>query len=121
MRMMKKNISWIFDNKYVGGIVSALQAYKRIVLLIIALAVFVDSFYLPTSSDLITFSLLLVYGIFVKVTHAESRQTFLFCLVLLFVMFVSYLFSAASIPTEKVAVWLFLFIAFGVVQQTMQK
>ena len=64
-----------------------------------------------------TFSLVALYGVCVKIYRLKSRETFLLCLGLLGAMFVSFLTSGASIPTEKTAVWLVLFMVLGIYQQ----
>lgn len=101
---------------WVAGI-SILEKNKPIVLTLMALAVLADILYLPGSSDVKIFGLLVAYGVAVRFYEIESKVTFLWCLVLLGVMFVEFLFTGPSVVTEKAAVWLVLFLTFGILQQ----
>lgn len=98
-------------------IISFLKENKKIILALLAVSVFIDIFFIKVSSDFVIFGILLVYGIFAKSYQLKAKETFLLCLGLLGAMFVSFLISAASIPTEKAAVWLVLFMALGIYQQ----
>ncbi len=100
----------------IARVFTFLQQNKKVVLVLLIGIIFVDSFFAKTSSDVVTFGVLLAFGIFIKMYQLKSKETFLLCLGLLGVMFVSFLFSAASIPTEKLAVWLFLFTVVGIIQ-----
>lgn len=116
--MKKKNLS-IFRSSTLKKISTFLSKYKKIIFLILILGIFYDSFFILVSYDLITFGILIFYGILVKLLNVKSKSTFLLCLLLLVVMFGSYLYSGTSIATEKAAVWLFLFMAMGVFQEWM--
>ena len=96
---------------------SFLKENKKVVLALLVVAIFLDIFFVKTSSDFVIFGILLLYGISAKSYRLKARETFLLCLGLLGAMFISFLTSAASIPTEKAAVWLVLFMALGVFQQ----
>lgn len=98
-------------------IFSFLKENKRTALALLAVFIFADSLFIKESSDYVIFSVLLLYGIFIKIFKINSRQTFLLCLALLVVMSVDYLFTGASISTEKVTVWLILFLVVGAIQQ----
>lgn len=90
---------------------------KRTVLVFLIGIIFVDSFFVKTTSDIVTFGVLLTYGASARMYRLTSRATFLLCLGLLGAMFMSFLTSGTSVPTEKVAVWLVLFMALGIYQQ----
>lgn len=98
-------------------ITSFLKENKKIVLALLAVFIFVDIFFVKTSSDMVIFGILLVYGIFVKMFQIKSRRTFLLCLALLAAMFINFLFTGTSVSTEKAAVWLVLFMVLGIFQQ----
>jgi hypothetical protein len=98
-------------------VVSLLQENRKILLVFVVIAIFADIFFIKRSSDLVIFGILLLYGVFAKILQIKSKSTFLLCLGLLGAMFVNFLSSGASIPTEKAAVWLFLFMALGIIQQ----
>ena len=117
---MKKILAKVLTSKHVEKIekmTSFLRENKKIVLALLTVSIFVDIFFVKTSSDLVIFGTLLFYGIFIKMFQIESRRTFLLCLALLAAMFINFLSTGTSIPTEKAAVWLILFMALGIVQQ----
>lgn len=94
-----------------------LRENKKTLLTFLAVAIFADIFFLDKSSDLIIFGILILYIVFIKMFQIKSKLTFLLCLALLTTMFFSYLFTEASVSTEKAAVWLVLFLIVGVIQQ----
>ena len=94
-----------------------LKENKKVVLALLAVFIFVDIFFVKTSSDIVIFGILLLYGIFIKMFQIKSRRTFLLCFALLIAMFINYLFTGTSVATEKGAVWLVLFMALGIFQQ----
>lgn len=94
-----------------------LRENKKVALALLVVLIFGDIFFVQTNSDVVIFGILLLYGIFIKMFQIKSRRTFLLCLGLLAAMFISFLFAGTSIPTEKAAVWLVLFMALGIFQQ----
>lgn len=114
---MKQIIVQVLTSTYVNKTLDFLQQNKKVVLVFLIGIIFVDTFFIKTSSDVMTFAVLLAYGISAKTYRLKSRETFSLCLGLLGAMFVSFLMSGASIPTEKAAVWLVLFMALGIYQQ----
>ena len=98
-------------------IIELLKQNRRVVLVLLIGIIIVDILYAKTSSDVVTFGVLLVYGVSAKLYRLTARETFLLCLGLLGAMFVSFVMSGASVPTEKAAVWLVLFMALGIYQQ----
>lgn len=98
-------------------IASLLKENRKVVLALLAVSIFVDIFLVKLSSDFVIFGVLLAYGIFIKMFQIKNKLTFLLCLGLLGAMFINYLFTGPSIPTEKAAVWLVLFMALGIFQQ----
>ena len=114
---MKKIADKIIESNNIKKTTDFLKKNKRIILSLISISIFVDIFLIKTSSDIIIFSILLLYGIFTKISQIKSKRTFLLCLAILTAMFINYLFTGPSIPTEKAAVWLFLFLALGIFQQ----
>lgn len=79
--------------------------------------IFVDSLFIKNSSDFVMFGTVLLYVVFAHFVGMKSKTTFLLCLGLLSMMFVYFLFTRASIATEKLAVWLYLFLIVGIIQQ----
>lgn len=98
-------------------ILELLKQNRRVVLVLIIGIIIVDILYAKTSSDVVTFSVLLVYGVSAKLYRLTARSTFLLCLGLLGAMFVTFVMSGASVSTEKAAVWFVLFMALGIYQQ----
>lgn len=96
---------------------SFLRENKRTALTILTVFILADILLVRRSSDLVIFSVLLLYGIFIKIFKINSRLTFLLCLGLLAIMSIDYLFTGASISTEKAAVWFTLFLVVGIIQQ----
>lgn len=108
-----ERVSVKYDIKKLTGLLE--QNSRAIVVMLISI-LFIDSFFAKTSSDLVTFGVLLLYIFFSRAYRWKSRVTFLICLGLLIAMFISFVFSYASVATEKLAVWMFLFIVVGIIQ-----
>lgn len=104
-------------SKNIEKIIPFLRENKKTVLTLFIVFIVVDSLRTRLSSDVVIFSALFLYGLFIKMFKIKSTFTFLICLLLLVEMFVAYLFTGASILTEKAAVWLILFFGIGVIQQ----
>ena len=114
---MKKLLTKFLTSEKIEKITAFLKENKKIALVLLAVSIFVDIFFVKTSSDIVIFGILLLYGVFVKMFQIKSKLTFLLCLALLAAMFINFLFTGPSIPTEKAAVWLVLFMALGIFQQ----
>lgn len=98
-------------------IISYLKNNEKIVSTLVIVVIFTDIFFIKNSSDFIIFGNLLLSVIFIKIFQIKSKATFLLCIALLTAMFINYLFTGASISTEKAAVWLVLFLGVGIIQQ----
>lgn len=114
---MKKVLEKVIDSKNFKKITIFLKENKKIILALLIVAIFVDTFFVKISSDIVIFGVLLLYGIFIRIFQIKSRRTFLLCLALLVAMFIDFLLTGTSVSTEKAAVWLFLFMALGIFQQ----
>ena len=117
---MKKILAKVFTPENIEKIKKItffLKENKKIALALLVVSIFIDIFFVKISSDIVIFSILLLYGIFIKMFQIKSRRTFLLCLALLFTMFINFLFTGTSVSTEKAAVWLVLFMALGIFQQ----
>lgn len=93
------------------------KKYQPAILAVFFLAILGDILYIPDSSDLRTFGVVFFYIACIFMFRLKSKRTFLFCLVLLATMYIEFLLSAGSIKAEKAAVWLFLFLLVGIIQQ----
>lgn len=98
------------------NISSLLKENKRTVLSLLGVFIVADVLFVKTSSDFVTFSVLLLYVISIKIFKTNSKLTFLLCLGILAIMSVDYFFTQASISTEKAAVLIILFLLVGVIQ-----
>lgn len=94
-----------------------LKENKKTILTLLVVSIFADILFFIKSSDFIIFSILILYIFFIKLFNLKNKSTFLISLTFLIVMFVSYLFTGASVLTEKAAVWFVLFLIVGVIQQ----
>lgn len=113
-KILKEHIN---IRKTIKKIPPLLKRNKTTVLTLFGASILIDIFLLNKSSDLITFTILSFYVFFIKLFKIKSKQTFLLCIGLLIVMFINFLFTGPSIPAEKAAVWLVLFLTVGVIQQ----
>lgn len=114
---MKQMVARVLTSTNIRKTFDFLQQNRRVVLVFLIGIIFIDTFFIKTVSDIVTFGVLLAYGIAAKAYHLKARETFVLCIGLLGAMFVSFVSSGTSIPTEKAAVWLVLFIALGIYQQ----
>lgn len=114
---MKQIIARVLASPHIKKILDFLEQNRRVVFVLLIGIIFIDILFAKISSDLVTFSVLLAYGISAKTYQLRPRETFLLCLWLLMAMFVSFVMSGASVPTEKAAVWLVSFMALGIYQQ----
>lgn len=104
-------------SKNIEIITSLLRENKKTVLTLFTVFIVVESLSKRLSSDIVIFGALLLYVIFIKIFRITSTVTFLLCLGLLTLMSIEYLFTGASISTEKAAVWLILFLLVGSIQK----
>lgn len=104
-------------HKITKNAISFLKENKKTVLTLLVVFIFVDILFVTKNSDIVLFSVLLSYIIFIKIFKINSKLTFLLCLGLLITMYLDYFFTLASVSTEKGAVWLTLFLIVGVIQQ----
>lgn len=114
---MKQIITRVLTSPPVKKTLDFLKQNRRVVLVFLIGVIFIDTFFIKTVSDVMSFGVLLFYGICIKTYRLKSRETFLLCLGLLGAMFTSFLTSGTSVPTEKAAVWLVLFMALGIYQK----
>lgn len=103
--------------KFLTKLLQILNENKKTLLFLTMLTVLLDIFFISTSSDVLIFSIIILYSFFSRILSFSSKATFIFCLVILFIMTISYAISYTSVTTEKAAVWLVLFLAVGILQQ----
>lgn len=78
-----------------------------------------DIFSGEIQSDLIIAGILGLYIFFIRILKLNSKVTFLFCFFIIGLLFIEFIFTGISEHTEKAAVWLFLFMAIGILQELM--
>lgn len=69
------------------------------------------------ASDRKYFGVLLIYLIIMRIANLKSYVTFIFLLIILFIMSFRYFIAGPDEIAEKAAVWFVLFFAVGLVQK----
>jgi len=103
--------------KYLHSGEKILREYKTVVISFFLLSLFVDIAFLTDNSDIRFFILIPIYIIASRTYRFTSKRTFLLCFILTIIMGLLYLFIGPVGPTEKTAVWIYLFLAVGIIQQ----
>lgn len=96
------------------------DGYELVIFVILFGLIAYDIFISSTNSDIKFYGITLLYFITALFYRLKSSITFTVCLVLLILMFVFFILSGPagpSVQTEKIAVWLFLFMLVGIIQQ----
>lgn len=88
-----------------------------ILLPIFILILLADVFIFDGTSDRRIVIVLLTYWLYIRFNNLKSKITFLIALTLLIGMFTSFVIEGPSIQTERLAVWVVLFLGFGIIQQ----
>lgn len=92
-----------------------LDAKIPLLLTVVTAGILADIFFIPGSSDVRIFSILILYLLAIKIHNLRSQFTFYVDLGLLILTFIEYLMSGPSAETEKAAVWFFLFLLIGII------
>jgi hypothetical protein len=90
---------------------------KSIIYVFLLIALAGDIFFSPGDSDFHFFGLTglaLITNLFYRL---KSKYVFILCLILLCIMYVFFLTQGTSGATEKVAIWIVLFMVVGIAQQ----
>ena len=99
---------------------SYLKNYKSSMLTVIVLIIMIDIFFSNTKSDVIIFGVLGLYLFSINFYKLKTKTTFLICFFILGAFFIQFIFGGTSDHTEKAAVWLFLFLFTGIIQELWQ-
>ncbi len=97
--------------------ISVFKKFRVTILSIFFLFVLSGIFTSFADSDLKIFSALIFYILCILIYRLKSRLTFIFCLVILLIMYVEFILSPASVQAEKAGVWFVLFLLIGIIQQ----
>lgn len=97
----------------------------QILLLLVFLAGFmIDIFYFPITldwgSDSRLLLLVILWLFFVKLSHFNSRATFKVALIFLMLLSLLFIFSRDFPPIERIASWIYIFLAIGILQQLFE-
>ena len=106
--------------RFIKNKLSYLKNYKSSMLTAIVLVIIGDIFLSNIKSDLIIFGVLGLYLFSVNLYKLKSKTTFLVCFFVLAAFSIQFIFSSTSDHTEKAAVWLFLFLLTGIIQEFWQ-
>lgn len=90
---------------------------KPAVILIFVFGILADILFFPSSSDIIFFGMLAMYIVGAILFNISSTTTFLIALVVFILMYIQFLLTGTSEVTENAAVWLFLLLTLGILQQ----
>lgn len=93
------------------------KKYLPWVLLSIFLAVLLDIFVVVGQSDLRFYGVIFLYLFSAYIYKFSSKITFSFCLVVLLIIYIRYLFFGPDLKTEEASVWWVLFFTVGVLQK----
>ncbi|MBI4064989.1 hypothetical protein HY409_01280 [Candidatus Gottesmanbacteria bacterium] len=114
---VKQSLAQILKSRGYKTLYGIIKRNQILALALLIGTVFVDSLFITTSSDIVIFGVLLLYIIIANIVQMNSRVTFYLCLGLVCGVGISFLFSQASVPTEKLTVWFVLFMVTGIIQQ----
>lgn len=96
------------------------KQYHSFLLAFFAVGVMSDLFLFKTNFDLRLFILIGLWLFIVKVYRLKSDSTFKLALVFLILLFIFFIFDYESFTTERIAVWIYLILAVGVIQQLFE-
>lgn len=106
--------------QFIKNKLSYLKNYKLPVLTAIVLIVIGDIFLSNIKSDIVIFGVLGLYLFSINLYELKSKTTFLICFFVLAAFSIQFILSSTSDHTEKAAVWLFLFLLTGIIQEFWQ-
>lgn len=96
---------------------SSFKEKKELLLILLILSIIFDILAPYRNIDVIIFTILIFYVVFIKLFRIRSKFTLTLCLFLLSLMILEFFLTQASFSTEKTAVWLIFFLGIGVVQK----
>ncbi len=107
--------------KITSSLLEYLHVYKDVVLATIFLSIVADILLISDSLDFRIYGILFLYILSILFYRLSSKTTFRLSLILFGIMFLKFIFSGTSSETEKAAVWIFFFLAIGIIQQFREK
>lgn len=106
--------------QYLKNKLSYLKNYKSSMLTVIVLAIISDIFFSNFESDIFIFGTLGLYLFSINFYKLKAKTTFIICFFILTAFSILFIFTNTSDSTEKAAVWLFLFLFTGIIQELWQ-
>lgn len=106
--------------QYVRNKFSLLKNYKSAVLTAVVLMVTGHIFFSNITSDVLVFGVLAFYISAIYFYKLKAKTTFIICFFILAAFSIQFIFTSISSHTEKAAVWLFLFLSIGIIQELWQ-
>ena len=107
--------------KYLYIVLFFFKKYRSVVVVLLFVAIITDILFVGFKSDLIAFTILGLYLAFSKLYRLSSKRTFAFCFVYIGIIFFGFLIDPSSLAIEKAAIWLFLLIGAGILQEFVVK
>ena len=98
-----------------------LKQNKIAVLTAVWLTVLGDISFSQIRSDVFIFGILGLYILVIRVFKLKSKATFSLCFFVLGLLLIEFVSTGVSEHTEKAAVWLFLFMTIGIVQEVPKR
>lgn len=102
-------------------VLSFLKVYRVGVVTLLLVIMIEDILLVGFKSDLITFSILGLIIFFFRFYKTTSKRIFSLAFIPIIVMFLMYFIDAFSVITEKAAIWLFLLMGVGIMQELFKK
>lgn len=103
--------------KYLQSVLLFLKEYKHGVIALILTAIIVDIFFIRSKSDAITLTILGLVIFFFRFYKLSRKKIFILCFIPTGTIFFTFLIDPASIAIEKAAIWLFLLMGTGIIQE----
>lgn len=94
-----------------------LRKYKSVIMTLVVLGIISDIFLIRFKSDLITFAILALVFFSFKFYKITSKMTFLLGIIPTVIIFLYFLVDSESLFVEKAAIWLFLLLGLGIIQE----
>lgn len=97
------------------------REYKQVIITLIILTIIGDISLINFKSDLITFIILGLLVASFNFYKFPFRRIFVLCLMPVVIIFFGFIINPYSVIVEKAAIWLFLLLGVGIIQQLFNK
>lgn len=110
----------VIYKQFIKNKLSYLKNYKSSMLTTIMVIIIADIFFSNIESDIFIFGVIGFYLFSIYFYKLKAKTTFLICFFILVAFSIQFIFSSTSNHAEKAAVWLFLFLSTGIIQELWQ-